>query len=109
MYAELTIEELSAAIKERAQQLGFAGCGFSKAEALPEDKQQLEKWLQKGYHAGMEYMTNHFEKRCDPTLLVDGAKTVISLLYNYYTDQGPGRSRGPQSSPNMPTAKITTL
>ncbi len=87
MYAELTIEELSAAIKERAQQLGFAGCGFSKAEALPEDKQQLEKWLQNGYHAGMEYMTNHFEKRCDPTLLVDGAKTVISLLYNYYTDR----------------------
>lgn len=87
MHGELSIKELSAAIKEQALQLGFAGCGFSRAEALPEDMRKLEQWLQNGYHARMKYMANHLEKRSDPTLLVDGARTVISLLYNYYTDQ----------------------
>ena len=83
----MTIDELSATIKEKALELGFAGCGFSRAEALPEDAERLKSWLTKGYHAGMGYMANHFEKRTDPTLLVDGARTVISLLYNYYTDR----------------------
>jgi len=75
------------AIKERALELGFSDCGFSRAEALPDDAQRLNAWLQKGYHARMGYMANHFEKRTDPTRLVDGARTVISLLYNYYTDR----------------------
>jgi len=75
------------AIKERALELGFSDCGFSRAEALPDDAQRLNTWLQKGYHARMGYMANHFEKRTDPTRLVDGARTVISLLYNYYTDR----------------------
>jgi epoxyqueuosine reductase len=78
---------LSAAIQEKALALGFSGCGFSLAEALPEDKQRLELWLQKGHHARMAYMANHFEKRTDPTRLVEGARSVISLLYNYFTDR----------------------
>jgi len=87
VHGELSIKELSTAIQEKALQLGFAGCGFSKAQALPEDRRKLEEWLGKGYQAQMGYMANHFEKRTDPTLLVDGARTVISLLYNYYTDR----------------------
>jgi len=79
--------KISASIKEKALELGFAGCGFSRAEALPEDAERLKSWLAKGYHARMGYMANHFEKRTDPTLLVEGARTVISLLYNYYTDR----------------------
>jgi len=66
-------------------ELGFSDCGYSRAEALPEDAQRLKTWLQNGYNARMGYMANHFEKRTDPTLLVDGARSVISLLYNYYT------------------------
>jgi epoxyqueuosine reductase len=84
---ELSISELSETIKKEALELGFAACGFSRAEALPEDALRLKAWLQKGSHASMAYMANHFEKRTDPTLLVDGARTVISLLYNYYTDR----------------------
>jgi epoxyqueuosine reductase len=90
-----SIAELSAAIKERALELGFAGCGFSQAEALPEDAMRLNDWLEKGYHARMGYMANHFEKRTDPTLLVEGARTVISLLYNYYTDRVQEDSEAP--------------
>jgi len=54
---------------------------------LPEDAERLKAWLEQGYHAGMGYMANHFEKRTDPTLLVEGAKSVISVIYNYYTDK----------------------
>jgi epoxyqueuosine reductase len=74
------------AIKEKALELGFADCGFSRAEALPEDAKRLKTWLEKAYHARMAYMANHFEKRSNPTLLVEGSKSVISLLFNYYTD-----------------------
>ena len=87
MPESLSIEESSAAIIEKAMQLGFSDCGFSRAESLPEDAQRLEFWLQKNYHAGMGYMANHREKRTDPTKLVEGARSVISLLYNYYTDR----------------------
>lgn len=85
--AERSIKELSVSIRTRALELGFAACGFSRAKALPEDADKLESWLKEGYHARMGYMANHLEKRIDPTLLVDGARTVISLLYNYYTDR----------------------
>ena len=83
------------AINEKALELGFAGCGFSRTESLPEDAQRLKIWLQKGYHARMGYMANHKEKRTDPTLLVEGARTVISLLYNYYTDRVPEDPEAP--------------
>lgn len=83
----MSLSKISSAVKEKALELGFADCGFSKAESLPEDAPRLREWLDQGYHARMGYMDNHFEKRCDPTLLVEGALSVISLLYNYYTDK----------------------
>lgn len=74
-------------IKSTAQDLGFSFCGISKAEFLKEEAPQLEAWLKRGYHGSMGYMENHFDKRLDPTLLVPGAKSVISLLYNYYPEK----------------------
>lgn len=87
MGAKPSIQDISEAIREEALRLGFTDCGFSRAEALPEDATRLKDWLDQGFHARMGYMANHFEKRTDPTHLVEGAKSVISLLFNYYTDQ----------------------
>lgn len=61
-------------------------CGIAKAGFLEEEAPRLETWLKKGMHGEMQYMENHFDKRLDPRLLVDGAKSVISLALNYYTD-----------------------
>ncbi|HLS12648.1 MAG TPA: tRNA epoxyqueuosine(34) reductase QueG [Flavobacteriaceae bacterium] len=77
-------EKYTAMIKNRAAELGFISCGISKAEFLEDEAPRLEEWLNNGYHAEMGYMENHFDKRLDPTKLVPGAKSVISLLYNYY-------------------------
>lgn len=71
-------------IKQKAEKFGFQSCGISKAEFLEEEAPRLEAWLNKGYHGEMNYMENHFDKRLNPTLLVDGAKSVISLSYNYF-------------------------
>jgi epoxyqueuosine reductase len=71
-------------IKATASQMGFMYCGISKAEFLHDEAPLLEEWLKKGYHGKMKYMENHFDKRLDPTLLVPGAKSVITLLYNYF-------------------------
>jgi epoxyqueuosine reductase len=73
-------------IKTEAQNLGFMFCGIAKAEFLEQEAPRLEDWLKKGMHGDMQYMENHFDKRLDPRLLVDGAKSVISLGLNYYTD-----------------------
>jgi len=62
-------------------------CGISKAGFLEEEAPRLEKWLNENRHGQMQYMENHFDKRLDPTLLVDGAKSVISLLLNYYPEE----------------------
>ena len=64
--------------------MGFLNCGISKAEFLEDEAPRLEKWLKQGFHGEMGYMENYFDKRLDPTLLVPGAKSVISLLYNYF-------------------------
>ena len=64
--------------------MGFDSCGIARAEFLGEEAPRLEQWLKKGYHGQMGYMENHFEKRLDPTLLVPGSKSVISLAYNYF-------------------------
>jgi len=82
-----TTRELSGAIRLEALRLGFAACGFAPAGALEDDAGRLKAWLDNGYHARMGYMARHFEKRTDPTRLVDGARSVVSLLYNYYTDR----------------------
>jgi epoxyqueuosine reductase len=71
-------------IKTEAKRLGFLSCGISKAEFLETEAPRLEKWLNKNMHGEMKYMENHFDKRLDPTKLVAGSKSVISLLLNYY-------------------------
>ncbi|MCS6968943.1 MAG: tRNA epoxyqueuosine(34) reductase QueG [Cytophagales bacterium] len=71
-------------VKQKAAELGFDFCGISQAEFLEEEAPRLERWLHQGMHGKMSYMENHFDKRLDPRLLVPGAKSVISLLYNYY-------------------------
>ncbi|MCB0476173.1 MAG: tRNA epoxyqueuosine(34) reductase QueG [Flavobacteriaceae bacterium] len=74
-------------IKTEAKRLGFLSCGISKAGFLEAEAPRLEKWLNQNMHGEMRYMENHFDKRLDPTKLVDGAKSVISLLLNYYPAQ----------------------
>ncbi len=71
-------------IRAEAQRLGFDQVGMAKAEFMEEEARHLEQWLQQGMHGQMHYMANHFDKRVDPTQLVPGAKSVISLVYNYY-------------------------
>lgn len=73
-------------IKSEAKRLGFLSCGISKAEFLEEEAPRLENWLQNNRHGEMLYMENHFDKRLDPTLLVPGSKSVISLLLNYFPE-----------------------
>ena len=80
-------------IKAEAQRLGFLSCGISKAGFLEAEAPRLESWLKKGMQGEMHYMENHFDKRLDPTLLVDDAKSVISLLLNYY----PSETQNPDS------------
>lgn len=79
-------------IKQMAGRLGFDYCGIAKAVRLEEDAVRLEKWLQNGSHGQMQYMENYFEQRINPTQLVPGARSVITLLLNYYpsVQQRPG-------------------
>ena len=72
-------------IKNEAKRLGFISCGISRAEFLEDEAPRLEKWLKMNMHGEMKYMENYFEKRLDPSKLVDDAKSVISLSYNYYS------------------------
>jgi epoxyqueuosine reductase len=74
-------------IKTEATRLGFDFCGVSKAEFLEEEASRLEQWLLNDHHGRMAYMQNYFDMRLDPRVLVPGAKSVISLLYNYYPEQ----------------------
>ncbi len=80
----LHIKNHTKIIKQKAEKFGFQSCGISKAEFLEEEAPRLEDWLKNNYHGEMKYMENHFDKRLNPTLLVDGAKSVISLSYNYF-------------------------
>ncbi|MEO2062779.1 MAG: tRNA epoxyqueuosine(34) reductase QueG, partial [Christiangramia sp.] len=74
-------------IKDKAKELGFMSCGISKAGFLEQEAPRLEDWLNKNRNGEMHYMENHFDKRLDPTLLVPGAKSVVSLLLNYYPEE----------------------
>ncbi|HWY10810.1 MAG TPA: tRNA epoxyqueuosine(34) reductase QueG [Bacteroidia bacterium] len=74
-------------VKAEAKRLGFDFCGISKAAFLEEDAPRLENWLTKKMNGQMDYMANHFDKRLDPRLLVEDARSVISLLFNYYPKQ----------------------
>lgn len=71
-------------IKSTAFDLGFSYCGIAKAEYLEEEAPRLEEWLKRGYQGKMSYLENHFDKRLDPTKLVEGAKSVVSLMFNYF-------------------------
>jgi epoxyqueuosine reductase len=74
-------------IKTEARRLGFSSCGIAVATQLDDDARRLEAWLSKGYNAGMQYMERNFDLRTDPRKLVPGARSVITLLYNYYPAQ----------------------
>lgn len=80
-------------IKTEAKRLGFLSCGISKAEFLEEEASRLEHWLNNNMNGEMHYMENHFDKRLDPTKLVEGSKSVISLLLNYF----PSETQNPKS------------
>ena len=82
-------------IKDEATRLGFLQCGIARADFLEEEAPRLENWLKKNAHGEMHYMENHFDKRLDPRVLVDDAKSVVSLTLNYYTEQH-------QEDPNAP-------
>jgi epoxyqueuosine reductase len=80
------IEKNTDFIKILAARLGFTYCGIAKAQLLKDDAKKLEDWLHKGLHGSMQYMENHFDLRIDPTKLVPGAKSVITLLFNYFPE-----------------------
>lgn len=80
-------ETYSNLIKEEAKRLGFDSCGISKADFLEEEASNLENWLKNGFQGEMQYMENYFDKRLDPRLLVEGAKSVISLSFNYFPEK----------------------
>ncbi len=82
-----TAEKYSQLIKTKAKKFGFQNCGISIAGFLEEDAKPLEKWLKNNFHGEMSYMENYFDKRLNPTLLVEGSKYVISLSYNYFPDE----------------------
>ncbi len=77
----------TAIIKSAAANMGFSFCGIAKAEFLEDEAPRLEEWLQKGYQGKMSYLENYFDKRLDPRLLVPGAKSIITLGYNYYPSE----------------------
>lgn len=81
------IERHTQLIKTEAKRLGFLSCGISKAQFLEEEAPRLEKWLNLNMHGKMQYMENHFDKRLDPTKLVQDSKSVISLLLNYFPQE----------------------
>ncbi len=92
-------ERLTRELKAEARRLGFDACGLAEAVRLDEDARRLEEWLLAGRHAGMMWMENHFEKRVDPRRLVEGARSVISVLHNYYQPY--------ERSPDQSVAKIS--
>jgi epoxyqueuosine reductase len=88
----------SKSIKQKALELGFMFCGISKAGFLEEEAPRLETYLKKGFQGEMVYMENHFDKRLDPRKLVDGARSVISVALNYYSDQVQTDKEAPKIS-----------
>lgn len=94
----LKADQYKQIIKQKALELGFFEVGFSKAEFLETEAPKLEKWLANSMHGKMTYMENHFDKRLNPRLLVDGAKTVVSLLFNYYSTQKQNDITAPKIS-----------
>ena len=97
-----SIISISYRIRQKAKELGFSNCGMAKAEQLSDEARYLESWLNQQQHGKMSYMAHHFDKRIDPTKLVDGARSVISLSFNYYTDKK-------QADPDAPLIAMYAL
>ena len=91
-------EKYTALIKRKAQDLGFFYCGVSKADFLEEQAPRLEKWLSSGMHGKMDYMEQNIDKRLDPRLLVNNAKSIVSLLLNYYNPEKQTDTTAPKIS-----------
>lgn len=85
-------------IKDHAKRLGFLSCGISNAGFLEDEAPHLEQWLRQGHHGSMAYMERNFDKRLDPTKLVPGAKSVVSLLYNYFPKESQTDTSAPKIS-----------
>jgi len=100
LYSMTPAEKNASIIKSTAKRLGFDFCGVAKAGFLEEEAPKLEEWLNRNYNGEMGYLANHFDKRLDPTKLVEGAKTVVSLIYNYYPEQ-----KLPETSNSIKLAK----
>lgn len=98
MATELLKYRYTNSIKSIAKDLGFDFCGISEAQFLEKQAPKLEEWLKNNMHGKMHYMENHFDKRLDPRKLVPGAKSVVSLLYNYYTDEKQKDETAPKIS-----------
>ena len=86
----------AALIKQEAKALGFLSCGIAKADFLNDEAPKLEQWLNQGRHGQMSYMERHFHKRLDPRLLVPGAKSIVSLLLNYHTEEKQTDTNAPK-------------
>lgn len=85
----MNTELLSRLIKETAIHLGFSSCGIARARQLDDDARRLEDWLKKGMHGKMSYMERYFDLRIDPTRLLPGARSVVTLMLNYYPEKEP--------------------
>ena len=83
-------------VKQISQRLGFMACGISKADFLADEAPRLEQWLNQNHHGQMGYMERNFDKRLDPRKLVPGAKSVVSLLFNYFPENTPSDSDAPK-------------
>ncbi|HMO62175.1 MAG TPA: tRNA epoxyqueuosine(34) reductase QueG [Ferruginibacter sp.] len=91
-------DKKSLIIKNAAAAQGFSYCGIAPVQQLDEDARRLEQWLSKGMHGGMQYMENYFDLRIDPTKLVPGAQSVITLLMNYFPQQQQEQDGRPKIS-----------
>lgn len=85
--SEIIKQQLSEFVISQAKELGFFDCGISKAEHLPKDEEYMDWYIENGFHGEMSFLERNKEKRYDPTKLVEGAKSVITVLYNYYPQQ----------------------
>lgn len=89
-------KEITRRLKHKAEEMGFMGISVAQAQHMDPEARRLEQWLNQNHHGEMSYMENHFDKRVDPTLLVPGSKSVISLMYNYYTEENQQDSNAPK-------------
>lgn len=95
-FSAVNKHSLTNAIKQEAQRLGFQDCRIAAAGRLDEDAFLLESWLNQQMHGKMAYMENYFDKRVNPQLLVEGARSVISLSYNYFSEAKQADSTAPK-------------